>query len=110
MTVEQPEAGTQDDTGTDTSATTYTQEDLEAMTKQQIADLATSLGYTVNSNNTKAEMIESFLEQQAGGAPDQGADPDPGTGGDPSATEDTGTETGTEPDPGAQEDTGTEAG
>ena len=73
--------------GTDTS-TTYTQEQLEEMTKQQIADLATSLGYTVNSNKTKAEMIEQFLTQQAGGAPEQGADPDPsapddpGTGGD----------------------------
>ena len=67
--------------GTDIS-TTYTQEQLEEMTKQQIADLATSLGYTVNSNKTKAEMIESFLEQQAGGAPDPDPDPDPGTGSD----------------------------
>ena len=54
--------GVSDESG----VTTYTQEDLEAMTKQQILDLATELGYTMTTtmSNTKAEIIADFLVQQ----------------------------------------------
>jgi len=34
------------------------------MTKSQIADLADELGYSVNTNDTKAKMISDFMEQQ----------------------------------------------
>lgn len=45
--------------------TTYTQADLESMTKAQIADLASELGYEgVTTNLTKAQMIEAFLTAQ----------------------------------------------
>ena len=46
--------------------TTYTQADLESMTKAQIAELASELGYEgVTTNLTKAQMIEAFLTAQA---------------------------------------------
>lgn len=38
------------------------------MTKAEIAALATSLGYTVSTSDTKAEMIADFLQQQGAGA------------------------------------------
>ena len=45
--------------------TTYTQADLESMTKAQIAELASELGYEgVTTNLTKAQMIEAFLTAQ----------------------------------------------
>ena len=45
--------------------TTYTQADLESMTKAQIADLASELGYEgVSINLTKAQMIAAFLAAQ----------------------------------------------
>ena len=45
--------------------TTYTQADLELMTKAQIAELASELGYEgVTTNLTKAQMIEAFLTAQ----------------------------------------------
>lgn len=34
------------------------------MTKAQIKDLATELGYSVNETATKTVMIQEFLEQQ----------------------------------------------
>lgn len=34
------------------------------MTKSQIASLASELGYSVDTNDTKAEMISDFMEQQ----------------------------------------------
>lgn len=45
---------------------TYTAEDLEAMTKAQILELAESLGYsmTTTATNTKDEIIADFLAQQ----------------------------------------------
>lgn len=44
---------------------TYTQADLESMTKAQIAELASELGYEgVSTNLTKAQMIEAFLAAQ----------------------------------------------
>lgn len=46
----------------------YTEADLTAMTKAQIAELASSLGYEgVTTNLTKAEMISAFLEAQGEG-------------------------------------------
>lgn len=45
---------------------TYTQEELEAMTKAEILAAATKLGYnmTTTEANTKAEIIADFLAQQ----------------------------------------------
>jgi hypothetical protein len=43
---------------------TYTEAELQGMTKSEIVALATSLGYTVNASDTKADMITSFLSQQ----------------------------------------------
>ena len=45
----------------------YTQQQLEAMTKNQITALAADLKYTlegINSNSTKAELITAFLAAQ----------------------------------------------
>ncbi|MBR3645987.1 MAG: hypothetical protein IKN54_06175 [Lachnospiraceae bacterium] len=52
--------------GGNSTPTTYTAEDLEAMTKAQILELAESLGYsmTTTSSNTKNEIIADFLVQQ----------------------------------------------
>lgn len=45
--------------------TVYTQANLESMTKAQIAELASELGYEgVTTNLTKAQMIEAFLTAQ----------------------------------------------
>ena len=45
--------------------TVYTQADLEPMTKAQIAELASELGYEgVTTSLTKAQMIEAFLTAQ----------------------------------------------
>ena len=45
---------------------TYSQAELEAMTKDQILALATQLGYTMTTTaaNTKAEIVTDFLAQQ----------------------------------------------
>ena len=45
---------------------TYTQEELEAMTKAEILAAATQLGYnmTTTEASTKAEIIADFLAQQ----------------------------------------------
>lgn len=52
---------------TTTAVYEYTQEELENMTKAQIADLAAELGYEgVTTNLTKTQMIEAFLSQQGG--------------------------------------------
>lgn len=49
----------------ETDVVQYTQEELEAMTKAQIAALAAELGYEgVSTNLTKAQMIEAFLMAQ----------------------------------------------
>ena len=46
-------------------ATTYAQADLESMTKAQIAELASELGYEgVTTSLTKVQMIEAFLTAQ----------------------------------------------
>lgn len=42
----------------------YTEDQLNKMTKQEIADLAEKLGYSVPSSLTKSNMVEAFLEQQ----------------------------------------------
>ena len=43
----------------------YTQDELESMTKAQIADLAAELGYEgISTSQTKAQMIEAFLSAQ----------------------------------------------
>ena len=57
---------TQSSQGGNSTPTTYTQEDLESMTKAQILELAESLGYsmTTTSSNTKSEIIADFLAQQ----------------------------------------------
>lgn len=57
---------TQGSQGGNSTPTTYTADDLEAMTKAQILELAESLGYsmTTTSTNTKAEIIADFLVQQ----------------------------------------------
>ena len=47
----------------------YSQEELEALTIYEIKDLAESFGYTI-TGNTKAKLIESFLEAQAAAADD----------------------------------------
>lgn len=55
----------------------YTEEELNAMTKAAILELAASLEYEMTSTdaNTKAEIIAEFLEIQAGGnADEQGED------------------------------------
>ena len=46
---------------------TYTQEELEAMTKAEILAAATQIGYnmTTTEDNTKAEIIADFLAQQS---------------------------------------------
>lgn len=96
----------------------YTESELEGLTKSDIAELAASLGYTVSTNDTKAEMIAAFLQQQGGGSstepepstpePDPetgtGSEPDPGTGSDPEPG------TGSEPDPGPSNDPDPESG
>lgn len=43
----------------------YTAEDLNAMTIAQIRSLAADLGYTI-TKTLKADIIEEFLERQAG--------------------------------------------
>jgi len=45
---------------------TYTQEELEAMTKAEILATATQIGYTMTTTeaNTKAEIVADFLAQQ----------------------------------------------
>jgi HK97 family phage major capsid protein len=50
----------------DDEVKTYTQEELEAMTKAQILEVATQLGYnmTTTESNTKAEIVSDFLAQQ----------------------------------------------
>ncbi|MBR3348712.1 MAG: hypothetical protein IKG55_01400 [Solobacterium sp.] len=46
----------------------YSEEELNALTKAQIAALAAELGFEgVTTNLTKAEMIAAFLEAQEGG-------------------------------------------
>lgn len=46
---------------------TLSQEELEAMTKAQIAELAAELGYEgILTSMTKAEMITAFLAAQEG--------------------------------------------
>jgi hypothetical protein len=43
----------------------YSEADLNAMTKAEIADLATALGYEgVSTADTKAVMIAAFIEAQ----------------------------------------------
>lgn len=43
----------------------YSQSELEALTKAQIAALAAELGYEgISTSDTKAEMIAAFLEAQ----------------------------------------------
>ena len=69
----------------------YTESELEGLTKSDIAELAASLGYTVSTSDTKAEMIASFLQQQGTGS---GSSPEP----EPSTPE-PGTEPGTDPEP-----------
>lgn len=45
----------------------YTQEELENMTKAQIAELAEELGYEgISTSTTKAQMIAAFLSAQDG--------------------------------------------
>jgi len=45
----------------------YSAEELNALTKAQIADLASGLGYEgISTNLTKAQMIEAFLTAQGG--------------------------------------------
>jgi len=56
-----------DEAGADTDENgEYSQEELEALTIYEIKELAVSLGYTI-TGNTKAKLIESFLEAQAAG-------------------------------------------
>ena len=54
-----------EDSDADTEPKKYTEEELNAMTKQEIADLATSLGYEgVTTTLNKEQMIEAFLAEQ----------------------------------------------
>lgn len=54
-------ADTEDDGG-------YSEEELSAMTKAQIAELASGLGYEgITTSMTKTEMIAAFLEAQGAG-------------------------------------------
>lgn len=56
----------------ETESVEYTQEELESMTKAQIAELAAELGYEgVTTNLTKAQMIEAFLAAQGQGGDDR---------------------------------------
>ena len=49
----------------DVDAVTYSEEQLSALTKAEIADLAAALGYEgVNTSDNKATMIAAFLEAQ----------------------------------------------
>ena len=47
------------------NAVTYSEAELSAMTKAEIADLASALGYEgVSTSDTKAVMIATFLDAQ----------------------------------------------
>ena len=49
----------------ETESAGYTQEELEDMTKAQIADLAAELGYEgITTAMTKSQMIAAFLAAQ----------------------------------------------
>lgn len=57
--------GTPEDTTDDELRKVYTQEELEAMTKATIAQMAEVLGYTgIDMTMTKTEMITAFLAAQ----------------------------------------------
>lgn len=100
----------QDEPGAD-SGHVYTESELEGLTKADIASLAASLGYTVSTSDTKAEMIASFLQQQGTGSgsspepepstPEPGTEPgtDPEPGSDPGSDPEPGTGTGSDPEP-----------
>ena len=46
----------------------YSEDELQALTRSQIHELAQSLGYTsVKGNMSKAAMIAAFLAEQSGG-------------------------------------------
>ena len=51
--------------GNTTPITVYTQEELEAMTVNEIKALATERGYSITAT-LKAEIIQQFLTQQNG--------------------------------------------
>ena len=42
----------------------YTEDQLNKMTKQEIADLAEKLGYSVSMSLTKSQMVEAFMVAQ----------------------------------------------